>query len=159
MLKRDYRFKNFAEAMAFAVRVGGVAEEQQQHPDLHVAWGKVGVDIWTHKIGGLTESDVVFAAKCDALYSAASPLAGCEPNELHHRGERHAKLATSVCQSRAGNRRIRGGVRRVEHDLAALASDTGRPQTRQHIDRFVDRAADAAGCAHARADGTSHSRN
>jgi 4a-hydroxytetrahydrobiopterin dehydratase len=71
MLKRDYRFKNFAEAMAFAVRVGGVAEEQQHHPDLHVAWGKVGVDIWTHKIGGLTESDVVFAAKCDALYAAA----------------------------------------------------------------------------------------
>ena len=76
MLKRDYRFKNFAEAMAFAVRVGGVAEEQQHHPDLHVAWGKVGVDIWTHKIGGLTESDVVFAAKCDALYSAAPHSGG-----------------------------------------------------------------------------------
>jgi 4a-hydroxytetrahydrobiopterin dehydratase len=71
MLKRDYRFKNFKEAMAFAVRIGEVAEEQRHHPDLHVAWGKVGVDIWTHKIGGLTESDVVFAAKCDALYAAA----------------------------------------------------------------------------------------
>ena len=76
VLKRDYRFKNFAEAMAFAVRVGSVAEEQQHHPDLHVAWGKVGVDIWTHKIGGLTESDVVFAAKCDALYSAAPHSGG-----------------------------------------------------------------------------------
>jgi pterin-4a-carbinolamine dehydratase len=41
-----------------------------------VAWGKVGVDIWTHKIGGLTESDVVFAAKCDALYSAAPHSGG-----------------------------------------------------------------------------------
>lgn len=70
MLKREYRFKNFKAAMAFAARVGEVAEEQQHHPDLHVAWGKVGVDIWTHKIGGLTESDVVFAAKCDVLYSA-----------------------------------------------------------------------------------------
>jgi len=69
MLTREYRFNNFKDAMAFAVRIGDVAEEQQHHPDLHVAWGKVRVDIWTHKIGGLTESDVVFAAKCDAPYS------------------------------------------------------------------------------------------
>ena len=69
MLKREYRFKNFKEAMAFAARVGELAEEQQHHPDLLVAWGKVGVEVWTHKIGGLTESDVIFAAKSDALYS------------------------------------------------------------------------------------------
>lgn len=66
-LTRTYTFANFREAMAFAVRVGDVAEEQRHHPDLQVAWGKVRVDIWTHKIGGLTESDVIFAAKCDAL--------------------------------------------------------------------------------------------
>lgn len=71
MLTRGYRFENFKDAMAFAAQVGDTAEEQQHHPDLHVAWGKVGVDMWTHKIGGLTESDVVFAAKCDALYAAA----------------------------------------------------------------------------------------
>lgn len=70
MLQREYRFANFKDAMAFANRIADVAEEQQHHPDLHVAWGKVGVDIWTHKIGGLTESDVVFAAKCDTLYAA-----------------------------------------------------------------------------------------
>jgi len=68
-LSRTYRFENFKDAMAYAIRVGEMAEEQQHHPDLHVAWGKVGVEIWTHKIGGLTESDVVFAAKCDALAS------------------------------------------------------------------------------------------
>lgn len=68
LLARDYRFENFKDAMAFAVRVGEMAEEQQHHPDLHVAWGKVGVEIWTHKIGGLTESDVVFAARCDTLF-------------------------------------------------------------------------------------------
>lgn len=71
MLKRDYGFKNFKDAMAFAVRIGDLAEEQQHHPDMHVAWGKVGLEIWTHKIGGLSESDVVFAAKCDELYSTA----------------------------------------------------------------------------------------
>jgi 4a-hydroxytetrahydrobiopterin dehydratase len=69
LLRREYRFKDFKEAMAFAVRVGDLAEEQRHHPDLHVAWGKVAIEIWTHKIGGLTESDAVFAAKCDSLYS------------------------------------------------------------------------------------------
>jgi 4a-hydroxytetrahydrobiopterin dehydratase len=44
-----------------------MAEEQQHHPDLFLAWGKVRVTIWTHKIDGLTESDFVFAARCDAL--------------------------------------------------------------------------------------------
>ena len=66
-LHNDYRFANFADALAFTNRVGAIAEEQQHHPDLHLAWGRVGVTIWTHKIDGLTESDFVFAAKCDAL--------------------------------------------------------------------------------------------
>jgi 4a-hydroxytetrahydrobiopterin dehydratase len=69
-LARTYRFSDFKAAMAYAVRVGEMAEEQGHHPDLHVAWGKVGVEIWTHKIAGLTESDVVFAAKCDAILNA-----------------------------------------------------------------------------------------
>jgi 4a-hydroxytetrahydrobiopterin dehydratase len=64
-----YAFKNFAQAMQGAVRVGEMAEEQQHHPDLHVSWGRLVVDVWTHKIGGLTESDFIFAAKCDALIS------------------------------------------------------------------------------------------
>jgi 4a-hydroxytetrahydrobiopterin dehydratase len=67
ILTAEYTFKNFAEAMQTAVRIGEMAEQQQHHPDLHVSWGKLGVEIWTHKIGGLTESDFVFAAKCDAL--------------------------------------------------------------------------------------------
>ena len=70
ILKREYRFANFAEAMRAAVRVGEMAEEQQHHPDLQVAWGALGVEIWTHKIGGLTESDFVFAAKCDVVAPA-----------------------------------------------------------------------------------------
>jgi len=67
LLARAYRFENFASALDAAVRVGAMAEEQQHHPDLTIAWGRLGVDVWTHKIGGLTESDFVFAAKCDAL--------------------------------------------------------------------------------------------
>jgi 4a-hydroxytetrahydrobiopterin dehydratase len=64
-LEKTYRFKNFAEALAFVNRVGEIAEQQAHHPDVHLAWGRVTLEIWTHKIKGLTESDFVFAAKCD----------------------------------------------------------------------------------------------
>ena len=74
VLVRDYRFANFAAALSAANRVGAIAEEQQHHPDLHVAWGRLRVEIWTHKIGGLTESDFIFAAKCDALIEGDAAL-------------------------------------------------------------------------------------
>jgi 4a-hydroxytetrahydrobiopterin dehydratase len=67
-LAKLYRFKNFADALAFVNRLGEMAEKQGHHPDLHLAWGKVRVEIWTHKIDGLHEADFVFAAKCDTLY-------------------------------------------------------------------------------------------
>jgi 4a-hydroxytetrahydrobiopterin dehydratase len=66
-LEKEFRFKDFAEALAFVNRVGALAEEQQHHPDLVLTWGKARVAIWTHKIDGLTESDFVFAAKTDEL--------------------------------------------------------------------------------------------
>jgi 4a-hydroxytetrahydrobiopterin dehydratase len=69
-LEKTYKLKNFAEALDLVNRIGAVAEEQNHHPDLLLAWGKVGVQIWTHKINGLTESDFVFAAKCDAARTA-----------------------------------------------------------------------------------------
>ena len=66
-LEREYRFKNFKQALEFTNRVGEMAEAQNHHPDIHLAWGRVRVTIWTHKIDGLTESDFIFAAKADAL--------------------------------------------------------------------------------------------
>jgi len=66
-LHREYRFPDFKQALAFVNRVGEVAEEQGHHPDIMLAWGKVGVTLWTHKIDGLTESDFVMAAKIDRL--------------------------------------------------------------------------------------------
>ncbi|MGC9992743.1 MAG: 4a-hydroxytetrahydrobiopterin dehydratase [Candidatus Cybelea sp.] len=71
ILTRSYRFSDFAQALRVAVLVGEMAEEQQHHPDLHVSWGHLEVEIWTHKIGGLTESDFIFAAKCDVLVEPA----------------------------------------------------------------------------------------
>jgi 4a-hydroxytetrahydrobiopterin dehydratase len=66
-LEREYGFKNFKQALEFTNRVGEMAEAQNHHPDIHLAWGRVRVCVWTHKIDGLTESDFVFAAKTDAL--------------------------------------------------------------------------------------------
>jgi len=66
-LTREFRFDDFREAMDFAVKVGDLAEREGHHPDLHVAWGRVGVEIWTHKIKGLHRNDFILAAKTDAL--------------------------------------------------------------------------------------------
>lgn len=62
-LTREYTFPNFVAALDFANQVGAIAEEQAHHPDLYIAWGKCRVEIWTHKINGLTESDFYLAAK------------------------------------------------------------------------------------------------
>jgi len=66
-LEKEYQFKNFAQALAFTNKVGELAEAQGHHPDIYLAWGKVKIAIWTHKINGLTESDFVLAAKADKL--------------------------------------------------------------------------------------------
>ncbi|HEV8344225.1 MAG TPA: 4a-hydroxytetrahydrobiopterin dehydratase [Candidatus Binatia bacterium] len=65
-LEKEYRFKNFREALDYTNRVGELAEAQGHHPDIYLAWGKVKLTLWTHKIDGLTESDFIFAAKADA---------------------------------------------------------------------------------------------
>ena len=64
-LEKEYIFADFRQALDFTVKVGEVAENQGHHPDIYLAWGKVKLTIWTHKIDGLTESDFIFAAKAD----------------------------------------------------------------------------------------------
>jgi len=65
-LEKGYAFPDFAQALAFVNRVGEIAEREGHHPDLELGWGRVRITTWTHKIDGLTESDFVLAAKCDA---------------------------------------------------------------------------------------------
>jgi 4a-hydroxytetrahydrobiopterin dehydratase len=68
-LAKSFTFPDFQKALDFVNRVGAIAEQEGHHPDLHLAWGKVGVETWTHKIDGLTESDFVLAAKIDRAYT------------------------------------------------------------------------------------------
>ncbi len=67
-LNKEYTFGNFIGALAFTNEIGELAEEQGHHPDFYLAWGKLRLTIWTHKIDGLTESDFILAAKADRLY-------------------------------------------------------------------------------------------
>ena len=68
-LQRLFPFPDFVEAMAFANRVGDLAEQQGHHPALLIEWGKVTVTWWTHKIGGLHKTDFIMAAKTDRLFN------------------------------------------------------------------------------------------
>ncbi len=67
-ITKTFKFPDFRKALDFTNRVGELAEEQGHHPDIYLAWGKVGITTWTHKINGLTESDFILAAKIDRLY-------------------------------------------------------------------------------------------
>ena len=69
-IERTFKFPDFVKAMAFAVRVGELAESEGHHPDLHIGWGRVTVETWTHAIGGLHRNDFILAAKTDQLFSA-----------------------------------------------------------------------------------------
>ena len=68
-LEKEFTFPDFRNALNLTNRIGELAEEEGHHPDIHLAWGKVRVTIWTHKIDGLTRSDFVLAAKIDRVAS------------------------------------------------------------------------------------------
>ena len=68
-LEKEYRFPDFRQALEFTNRIGELAEEVNHHPNIFLTWGRVKVELWTHKIDGLNEADFVWAAKADRLAS------------------------------------------------------------------------------------------
>jgi 4a-hydroxytetrahydrobiopterin dehydratase len=66
-LRKNWTFPDFAGALEFVNRVGDLAEREDHHPDLSFSWGKARVELWTHKVNGLTENDFIMAAKIDEL--------------------------------------------------------------------------------------------
>jgi 4a-hydroxytetrahydrobiopterin dehydratase len=66
-LRRRVKTSDFAESMALAVRIGYIAEAEGHHPDLHVHWGRLSIDVTTHAAKGLTRNDFVLAAKIDRI--------------------------------------------------------------------------------------------
>lgn len=66
-LARAFTFPDFQRGLSFVNHVGAIAEQLGHHPDVHLSWGHVEVETWTHDAGGLTEQDFLLAAKIDQL--------------------------------------------------------------------------------------------
>lgn len=70
-LQKEFKFTNFNRALEFANEVGTMSDDLNHHPDLHLAWGKCKVEIWTHRIDGIAEMDFVYAARVEKIYQDA----------------------------------------------------------------------------------------
>ncbi|HYI12180.1 MAG TPA: 4a-hydroxytetrahydrobiopterin dehydratase [Thermoanaerobaculia bacterium] len=66
-LEKEYTFPDFAQALAFTNRVAALAEEQNHHPDVHLAWGKVRLALWSHDVSAITKRDYRLAAAIGKL--------------------------------------------------------------------------------------------
>jgi 4a-hydroxytetrahydrobiopterin dehydratase len=65
-IEKNYKFKDFQEALDFVSKVGQIAEEEGHHPDIFLHnWNKVRLTLTTHAIKGLSENDFILAAKID----------------------------------------------------------------------------------------------
>lgn len=71
---RSVKTKNFEDSMKLAKKIGLLADEQWHHPELVVGFGHLDVEVWTHKINGLVESDFIFASKVDQIFEEDSSL-------------------------------------------------------------------------------------
>jgi 4a-hydroxytetrahydrobiopterin dehydratase len=72
-LRRTYKVADFAAAVALVQAIGAIADVEDHHPDLAVSWGKVTIELWTHTVDGLSESDFIVAAKVERAFHAAHP--------------------------------------------------------------------------------------
>lgn len=66
-ISKEFKCKDFAEALRFTNAVGAIAESEGHHPDIQLSWGSVVVELTTHAIGGLSENDYILAAKIDTI--------------------------------------------------------------------------------------------
>lgn len=70
---RNIKFKNFKRALEFTNEVGRLAEEEKHHPELHLGWGHLDIEIWTHTNNNLVENDFILAAKINEAYLRLYP--------------------------------------------------------------------------------------
>ncbi len=73
-IQRNLDFTDFKEAMGFINDVANLAESEGHHPDIHIFYNKVTLELWTHAIRGLSENDFILAAKIDVLYTSNASL-------------------------------------------------------------------------------------
>jgi 4a-hydroxytetrahydrobiopterin dehydratase len=74
-LTRNIALGNFKEALALVNKIGDLAEQEGHHPDLTLhSWNQVRIELYTHSIKGLSESDFILAAKINQLLPAGSEV-------------------------------------------------------------------------------------
>ncbi len=73
-IRRELSFTTFTETIAFLNKVAALAEEEGHHPDFHIHYSKLVIELWTHKIDGLHDNDFIMAAKIDAMYKSGPSL-------------------------------------------------------------------------------------
>ncbi|MDO8516267.1 MAG: 4a-hydroxytetrahydrobiopterin dehydratase [bacterium] len=66
-ISQEFKFKDFEEALAFVNKVAEIAKSEGHHPDLHIFYNKVKIELWTHAVQGLSENDFILAAKIEKL--------------------------------------------------------------------------------------------
>jgi 4a-hydroxytetrahydrobiopterin dehydratase len=66
-IQKDFKFKNFSEALAFIVQIGFVAEKQNHHPEITNVYNKVSLQLTTHDSDGVTEKDIKLALAIDTI--------------------------------------------------------------------------------------------
>lgn len=67
-IRHEFKFKDFAESMAFVNKVADLAEQEGHHPNIHIYYSKVVIDLTTHNIKGLSENDFIMAAKIEEIF-------------------------------------------------------------------------------------------
>ncbi len=72
-IRREFKFRDFKQAMEFVNRVAGIADEQDHHPDIHISYNRVSLVLTTHKINGLSMNDFILAARINLLPTAEAP--------------------------------------------------------------------------------------
>jgi 4a-hydroxytetrahydrobiopterin dehydratase len=64
-IRKEFKFSGFPEAISFVNKVAKIAEQENHHPDIHIFYRKVVIELWTHAVGGLSENDFILAAKIE----------------------------------------------------------------------------------------------
>ncbi len=67
LLEREFEFEDFDDAMDFVNDVASLARDADHHPDIHISYNKVRLELTTHKLQGLSEQDFDLASQIDQL--------------------------------------------------------------------------------------------
>ncbi len=66
-IRRPFEFKDFKGTINFVNKVADIAEEEGHHPDMHIYYNMLVIELTTHAICGLSENDFILAAKIEEL--------------------------------------------------------------------------------------------